>query len=46
MDNNYILLSAPGAIAAGSIILIYIKKIKSKLKKFILRSMGGKIEIP
>ncbi len=46
MENNYILLSGAGAVVAGSFLLVWIKKIKSKLKKFILRSMGGKIEIP
>lgn len=43
IDSNIIPLSGASAIAAGGIIFYFLRKIKEKLRKNILRS-GGKLE--
>lgn len=41
--NNVILLSGASTIVAGGVLFYFLKKIKDKLRKNILRS-GGKLE--
>lgn len=43
--DKIVALSGTGAIAAGAILLTLFKKIKSRLRKTILRRGGGEIEI-
>lgn len=43
IDSNIISLSGASAIAAGGVLFYFLRKMKSKLRKYILRS-GGKLE--